>query len=143
MWVGVNNDNLLHTQFQKKNVCLEIKYMISLPNHNSPSINLGFNISLNSYMISEKHHLGEKSFKKLLSLFENSNKHHSCCLLYHSILSTVCQCWPRQQKHLVKKREKSICEALLMQANSTNTCSASSQGWPHDSSCSSPLPELL
>lgn len=75
-----------------KNVGLEIKYMISVPNHNFLDINLGLNISLNSYMILEKHHLGEKSFKKLLSLFESSNKHHSRCLLYHSILSTVCQC---------------------------------------------------
>lgn len=45
-----------------KNVGLEIKYMISFPNHNSSDINLGPNISLNSYMILEKHHLGEKSF---------------------------------------------------------------------------------
>lgn len=103
--------------------------MISVPNHNSPGNNLGLNISLNSYMILEKHHLGEKSFKKLLSLFVNSNKHHSRCLLYHSILSTVCQCWPRQWKHSVKERGKSIFEALLMQANSTDACSASDRGW--------------
>lgn len=45
-----------------KNVGLETKYMISVSNHNSPDINLGLNISLNSYMILEKHHLGEKSF---------------------------------------------------------------------------------
>lgn len=144
MWMNVNNDSLLHTCWvPEKHVGLEIKYMISVPNHNSPGINLGLNISLNSYMILEKHHLGEKSFKKLLSLFENSNKHHSCCLLYHSILCAACQCWPRQGKHLVKERGKSIFEALFRHANSTDACRASDRGWSNCGSWAAPTCERL
>lgn len=64
-------------------------------------------------------------------------------LLYHSVLSAVCQCCPRQRKHFVKERGNSIIEGLLRQANNTDTCLSSNQSWLNHRSCSAAIPELL